>query len=199
MKKRGKLKMLDNNLIETGASRLNFFASEIYENAKAHGWWDTERSIAEIVALIHSELSEALEEYRDNAPALYWRSDDGAKIESKGVFEARHKPEGVAVELADVIIRILDYCGRRVIDIEEAVEIRRAGYLSYALPELVAECHYLLSMAYKSEEARSLYLAEIISIIRYWCHENSIDIDATIQIKHSYNKKRSYRHGGKII
>lgn len=36
----------------------------------------------------------------------------------------RRKPEGVAVELADCVIRILDYCGRAGIDIEEAIRIK---------------------------------------------------------------------------
>lgn len=36
----------------------------------------------------------------------------------------RRKPEGVAVELADCMIRILDYCGRAGIDIEEAIRIK---------------------------------------------------------------------------
>lgn len=34
------------------------------------------------------------------------------------------KPEGVAVELADCVIRILDYCGHAGIDIEEAIRIK---------------------------------------------------------------------------
>ena len=37
-------------------------AKEIHENAVTHGWWDEERNLLEIVALCHSELSEAVEE-----------------------------------------------------------------------------------------------------------------------------------------
>lgn len=89
---------------------LNKFMADVHENAKKHGWWDEERTFGEVIALCHSELSEALEEYRNGSPAL-WYGDGG-------------KPEGVAVELADCIIRILDYCGHEKYDIESILKIK---------------------------------------------------------------------------
>ena len=63
--------------------------------AVEHGWWEKERNIGEILALIHSEISEALEEYRTYGLVTVRFASDG-------------KPEGFFVELADAIIRIAD-------------------------------------------------------------------------------------------
>lgn len=48
------------------------FAKEVHQNAVDHGWYEVERSVAEIFALIHSEWSEALEEYRAGRPMEWY-------------------------------------------------------------------------------------------------------------------------------
>ena len=60
-----------------------------------------------------SELSEVLEEYRDGKPLVY--------------FGENGKPEGIAIELADAIIRIGDLAGILGADLESAV-IQKMAY-----------------------------------------------------------------------
>ena len=40
---------------------LKEFQKEVHQTAIDHGWWETDRNIGEQIALMHSELSEALE------------------------------------------------------------------------------------------------------------------------------------------
>ena len=83
---------------------LNKLSQELYQNARDHGWWDKPRSFGDVIALCHSELSEALEEHRNGKP-MYYTGEGG-------------KPEGVATEMIDCIIRILDWAGHEDIDVD---------------------------------------------------------------------------------
>ena len=77
--------------------------------ARRSGFYDDEdpnnaRDIASRLMLIVSEISEALEEVRANKPDYYYD------------FETK-KAKGLAVELADAIIRIADFAEWRGIDL----------------------------------------------------------------------------------
>ena len=83
---------------------LDMCMDHCHNQAKAMGWHDTPREDGTMIALIHSELSEALEGLRKG------RADE-------------HLPHrlNAEVELADAIIRIMDFAGQKGFDIGGAV------------------------------------------------------------------------------
>lgn len=119
---------------------LNEIVEQSYELAKEKGWWDDpEFNIGEKLALIHSEVSEALEELRNGyePTEIYYHycvvcngtgilDDIPCKcIPCKGMGR-NEKPEGFPIELIDVIIRIADLAGKLGIDLEHAYERKYA-------------------------------------------------------------------------
>ncbi|EWG08872.1 MazG nucleotide pyrophosphohydrolase domain-containing protein [Cytobacillus firmus] len=76
---------------------INTLCKNAYETAKSKGWHDESRETGTLLALIHSEVSEALEADR------------------------RGDHENFAEELADILIRVFDLCGAKDIDLEKAV------------------------------------------------------------------------------
>lgn len=78
-----------------------------------HGWQEKgKRPFDMLVALLHTEISEAYEEYRSGhkLTEVYYREDG--------------KPEGVPIELADLAIRLFQSCQELGIDLTTAITVK---------------------------------------------------------------------------
>ena len=79
---------------------ISTFVEKCHRRSKESGWWKPNPNIAEKLALIHSEISEALEADRKNL-----------------MDEKLPHFKGIGVELADAMIRIADLAGYLNIDL----------------------------------------------------------------------------------
>lgn len=125
------------------ADWLNGLATQIHDLAVEKGWWDEELPTAVYLALIHSEVSEALEALRRpdllticdvcNGEIRYGTGPisgvrPSKKIECEKCNSTGTPPGGsrFAEELADVIIRCLDLAAALEIDINRAIREKYA-------------------------------------------------------------------------
>lgn len=83
------------------------------QQANNMGWNDRLIPLPEMVALIHSEASEALECYRNDEPLSY--------------SSVAGKPLGIGSEFADIIIRVLHYADLLGLDMTNEI-LRKLDY-----------------------------------------------------------------------
>lgn len=106
---------------------INKLAKEIHENNKLKGFYEGEKNIGEMLCLIHSEVSEALEcdrkdkylgaEYFQIFKTKDFVFDCFKKDENSKHFEAYFK-DTFEDELADIMIRVMDLAAFKGIDLE---------------------------------------------------------------------------------
>lgn len=178
-----------------------------------------QRSFGDDMSLLHSEVSEAIEAYRLYKLKRWSVYDDGwslvgasAQFLKDGSFDYHNeKPEGVASELADVLIRLLDnYAewGFEVGDSDvEYVDEERYENFGDAMSALHAEisntysawkAYREMSLSFKKEIIKDRFdtILMELQIICYWL---KIDLYAEYEAKMKYNETREHRHGGKNL
>ena len=114
---------------------INKLAAEIHANAKSKGFYDEPKNIGEMLCLIHSEVSEALEADRkgnyardlqgrlDQIKASYSLTLPKDEDEDfKRVFADRVK-DSFECELADIMIRVMDLAAYKGIDLEYYISV----------------------------------------------------------------------------
>lgn len=198
----------------TGTDRktLNTMTAEVRKVVEEKGWRDGTNTWGDYVALLHSEIAEMLEAYRDHlledatttGCMACTLSGVGACDDAPHVF----KPEGVGSEAADVLIRLLDMA-----DVADAHPWLDSDTLSYmrVTPEGAEtfgdHMDFLHWRAAKlspqegmtSPQVREALLRHFLRALVGVCAVYGIDLDAEYERKLAYNRTRAFRHGGRVL
>ena len=154
---------------------------------------------------MHSELSEALEAYRDEV------------LPSKPHLLSTK----VASELADVVIRVADMAEHYGVDLTAAVHEAEERYdfdssfpAHFGFGSWISMVHMHLSRAFEvyangdyidwpsstsKDGEQRLQIGAAVRWVQAMAAHYGIDLDAAIEVKMAYNRTRSYRHGGKAL
>jgi NTP pyrophosphatase (non-canonical NTP hydrolase) len=165
------------NAIERGRSSefartIPHLAFMVNTNARSKGWWDDERTFGDVCTLIHTEVSEAYEEFRNNR-----NLDERYYSLPKHRTPIDRLPEELR-EAATLTQSAFQTGARKVVaDEEEADALVRAGFLK---PEGIP-----------SE------LADVVIRVFDAASQYGIDLEHEIMLKMEYNATRQHRHGGK--
>jgi len=97
---------------------------KVYEWCERKGW-NGNLVLGNMIANLHSEISEAWEEIRNGKEVneVYYNKDDSLAYTS-GIGWVKSKPEGFPIEIADLVIRVLHLCEWAKIDLEEMIKLK---------------------------------------------------------------------------
>jgi len=105
---------------------INQLVKEAHQAARESGWWQEGKSKSplECHMMIVSEVAEATEEARRDNPPVWQQGPNGPIVEGSAFWDNLRKPEGELIEMADIVLRVADYCGSKGWDLEEAIKLK---------------------------------------------------------------------------
>lgn len=170
------------------------WAVALHEEAVRKGFWKVDHAVDCAIASMHSELSEALQADRIGLPLI--------DIEREWA-----KPEGIAVELADFVMRLLDFIAESdSLDYLDIIESRREKVMANpevfrypCLASMIRNLHYCLVRVLESDSENDALvgIASIVFSIERYLLDNQLDLWDVIHMKHEYNLTRPALHGRK--
>lgn len=183
--------------------------AEIREVNVEKGWRPAaggpgENTWGDYVALLHSEISEALEAYRDHrlADATKVCTSEGGEGGCDIHGHEPIKPEGVGSELADVLIRLLDMADVFGVEVREMdpLDCDASGMESFG--DYLAWLHYLTAQTVGPDfpgSGASVSFSELLQAVWVTAMRHEIDLDAEYERKIAYNRTRAFQHGGRTL
>lgn len=193
--------------------KINEFINRAYKTDCAHGFHDEERSDEHWMMLVISEIGEMVEADRKNkrADVDTFKELEKNRIGSEAEYASyinkcfvEHIKDTLEDELADVCIRLFDYCGTRsltpLMENDRLMDMEvEFGHLfgkfsvcehCFALSCMVSDiCRYC-----RSDEGKELQLGLMLSTCFEFARHHKIDLEWHIEHKMAYNESRPNKH-----
>ena len=153
-----------------------------HKQARDKGFWEKPLTFDMAMALIISEIAEALEAYRKGRVNPDWSDTQAVK-------------DSFEVEIADAIIRIYDWCGKHNYELDPVIYVvpweKNEGWNFMYL-------FSTLSDYWENEGNCESSMERCLSMILSYAKYHNIEIERFIEWKLDYNLNREYLHGKKF-
>ena len=179
---------------------LNELAHKIHESNKLRGFDVAQDNIGQSLMLIVGEIGEAMDAHQCGRFAKAEYENINADMED-GVFSFAF---GLFIkntfedELADIVIRTLDFCAAFGVDIEQAYRKTCISYYDN-IGEMLLYCTDAITTYKKSSTIygtmQCVYIARPIHVVEKIAKFHDINLEKHIALKMRYNETRPYKHG----
>jgi len=177
------------------------FIDRAYKCACEHGFHDEDKSAEHWLMLVISEIGEMVEADRKNRRANRERFEKDYEKYPNLVVEGfeRYIKDSTSDELADVVIRLFDFCGTIGYHpvVADSCDLFRDAHGTKTVCE---QCFYM-SMSVMRIIDRGVVFPDNISVTLSFCFDfaeyHGIDLDWHIEKKIEYNESRPKLHGKK--
>lgn len=178
------------------------FIDRAYKCACEHGFHDEEKSVSHWMMLVVSEIGEMVEADRKNRHAdLVGYESDGGDTEA---FVCCVK-DTLEDELADVCIRLYDFCGAFCVEPEDFSRYLNGDFVytwseEFGDMSVCEQCYELVQYICEiSGDSSADEISETVSAALLYCfcfaQHHGIDLERHIVLKMDYNESREVRHG----
>ena len=190
--------------------KLDSLTTRAFDTACSHGFHDVERSNAHFMMLVLSEIGEMVEADRKNRHAIYDAMEycdkhvDEIDVVSRNRYFERDVKDTLEDELADVVIRLLDFCGKRGISLfmgnDGIVDMQDKFVEMFGEMSVCEQCFYLSRVVTSiGDDAPAQNLPSLVACSISFCFEfatfHKIDLLWHIEKKMAYNETRAKMHG----
>ena len=187
------------------------YIKRAYDTACRHGFHDVERSDAHWMMLVVSEIGEMVEADRKSRHAVYDAMDycdkhsDEIDLESWCRYFERDVKDTIEDELADVCIRLFDFCGTRdvvpMMADDGLIDMRDAFKESFGAMTVCEQCYSFAVLVTDVTCRNSIFtsigstIGSLLSFAVAFADYHHIDLVWHIEHKMRYNESRAKLHG----